>query len=395
MRSTVKLKLLGLAVALAASASLVAVASRTTNAYFSDTISGTMTGTLGSGTAACPYRLALGTSKACQWDVKHCQPQRPLSIAQYDSKGAMFLNFGDQVRNESDAFSDVFRIVSLVPDDRLVTFKVTGTIAMLVGDVHLTNSKSTVLKAGTTQSVYVKISVPARVTPGNYTGTLTVQVSGWTGNSQLPMAVTVRSNAPKERCPYYFEAGRCTTGRSKPSGNRQDSLAAVATYDSTGAMLLDLGPQKRRTSKAFHDIFRLVSLVGVPRVVSFGVSGAIAPFVRQVSFDNLQRAVLAGLAVQPAGIRIHIPAQTRAGTYSGTLTVRLRGWPEVARVQVTLTVRGSGSRTGTAVSLEATPSARPTVAPTPPTPSATPAPTETPTPTSAPAPTPSGGVNGV
>jgi cell division septation protein DedD len=193
------MRVLGLALALVVTACLTAVASQDTNAYFSDSKSGTMTGTLGTWGSQAPYRIEAGASKARHWDSKGCRPARVLPIAQYDSSGALFLDFGDEVRHNSNASPDVFRLISLVDQSQAVTFKVTGPMSTFVSVVRLGDGKSGVLKGRATASVYIKICVPEHARTGTYTGTLTVHVDGWAADAQLPMTITVRSTEPRYR----------------------------------------------------------------------------------------------------------------------------------------------------------------------------------------------------
>jgi cell division septation protein DedD len=198
VRFTPKVKLLGLALALMLTACLTAVAARGTNAYFSDTKSGTMTGTLGSWGATAPYRLQAGTSKARHWDLKGSQRARVLPIAQYDSTGVLFLDFGEEVRHNSNASPDVFRLVSLVDEPRAVSFSVSGSMAAFVTVVRLRDGTSGILQGRATESVYIKISVPDDVQPGDYSGTLTVHVDGWPSDAQLHMIITVRATSAEQ-----------------------------------------------------------------------------------------------------------------------------------------------------------------------------------------------------
>ena len=143
----------------------------------------------------CPYRLEPGASKARHWDLEDSQPARVQPIAQYDSTGTLFLDFGEEVPHNSNASPDVFRLVSLVAEPRAVSFSVSGAMAAFVTDVRLKDGAS-VLQGGAIESVFVKIGVPDDAQPGTYTGTLTVHVDGWTPDVQLPMTITVRGASP-------------------------------------------------------------------------------------------------------------------------------------------------------------------------------------------------------
>lgn len=187
----IKLKLITLALALVLSAALMAQAGGQTAAYFSDTKAGAFTGTLGDWSP--PYTLALGNSKARHWEIKDVQPPRVLPIAQYDATGAIFLDFGEEVRNNKNASPDVFRMVSTSSTDRAVTFTVSGEMAAFVTAVRLDDDKPATLEALATERVCVEISVPNGAGLRDYTGILTVHVNGWPDDAQLPMVITVRA----------------------------------------------------------------------------------------------------------------------------------------------------------------------------------------------------------
>jgi len=179
--------------ALALSATLVAVATRDTNAYFTDVHSGTMSGTLGSWAKPCPYRLAPGTAKAQHWDNQSCGTSRASLIAQCDKSGALSLDFGDALGGQCMTWSDVFRVVSLVDDRRSVSFSVSGAMAAFVTAVRLNGCGSATLAGHATADVYVAVSIPDRARPGEYSGTLTVHMAGSTKDTQLPMGICVRT----------------------------------------------------------------------------------------------------------------------------------------------------------------------------------------------------------
>ena len=233
MRFTIKLKLLGIALALTVGACLIAVASRDTNAYFTDVHTGTMGGTSGSSTSECPYRLDPGTSKAQHWDAKVCQEARVLPIAQHDSSGALFLDFGDVVVRNGNCSPDVFRMVSLVDESRSVTFRVTGQIAAFVTLVRLDGRTAGVLKGRATESVFIKICVPDHARPGRYSGTLTLHVDGWTDDAQLHLTIDVRSKKPAHRSAPNRH--RAVPRKSTPRPTQTPCTAAAPAAASTPA----------------------------------------------------------------------------------------------------------------------------------------------------------------
>ena len=200
----------------------MAVASRDTNAYFTGAHTGRMGGTLGSSPAECPYSLQPGTSKARHWDLKDCQSARVQPIAQYDSRGTLFLDFGEEVPKNGNASPDVFRLVSLVAEPRAVSFTVSGAMAALVTEVRLRDGTS-LLQGGATASVYVKIGVPGDAQPGDYSGTLTVHVDGWSVDPMLPMTITVRGTPPRGHAGGEPNAGAGGYAERGPLGHAQRS----------------------------------------------------------------------------------------------------------------------------------------------------------------------------
>ena len=229
MRSKRKLRLPALALALAASACLLAVASRDTNAYFTNVHTGRMGGTLASASAKCPYRLDHGASKARHWDSKDVQHPRVLPIAQCDSAGALYLDFGEEVPGNSSASPDVFRFVSLVTDPRAVSFSVNGAMAAFVTEVRLKDG-GFALPGGATESVYVKVAVPHGVQLGDYSGTLTVHVAGCSPDVQLRMIITVRDTSPAATRPAATPAA---TPAGTPAATPVATPAATPTAPPT------------------------------------------------------------------------------------------------------------------------------------------------------------------
>ena len=145
----IKAKLIVLALALALSALLMARAAGTTNAYFTDTQAGTISGTLGQWSAR--WTLEPGTSKAHHAaDLKssHLEP-----IARLDGDGQLFLDFGDEVAGNSNSSPDVFRIVSHDSADHIISFSCEGDIAVMIDGVEL-SGHSPVLHHGDQQCAH-------------------------------------------------------------------------------------------------------------------------------------------------------------------------------------------------------------------------------------------------
>ena len=94
------------------------------------------------------------------------------------------------------------------------------------------------------------------------------------------MSGTVGSGCGK--APYRLEPGTSRAQHWESGGCQQGSRQLVARYDSLHALCLDFGDVLQHSGTTWPDVFRLVSLVGGPRAVTFSVSGPIAPFVTDV-----------------------------------------------------------------------------------------------------------------
>ncbi len=189
----IRAKLILLAIVLTLSAVLVARASSTTEAYFSDTRAGTITGTLGDWTPLC--RFEPGTSKARHWDLKGGQASRVLLIARLDTAGALSLDFGDVPPGDTSESPDVVRIVSEDEASRRVDFAFEGAAAALFGEAGLVG-ETAVLVAGATERVRVRVAVPEGAIPGEYRGDLVLSLDG-TPEPRIPVVVPVRANGTK------------------------------------------------------------------------------------------------------------------------------------------------------------------------------------------------------
>jgi hypothetical protein len=182
----IKAKLIVLAIALVLSAVLMARAVGTTSAYFSDTKTGALSGTLGQ--CSSLWTLEPGASKARHGSDSRCS--RLLPIARLDSEGSLFLDFGDEVPGNSNSSPDVFRIVSHASVDAAVSFAIDGDIAPLIDAVEL-SGHTAVLRAGRTTSVRVKLRVPRGAHAGEYRGDLVLSVNGVEA-LRVPMTLNVQ-----------------------------------------------------------------------------------------------------------------------------------------------------------------------------------------------------------
>lgn len=181
-----------------------------------------------------PFKLCPGTSKARHWEIKDIQPARVLPIAQLTADGDLYLDFGDEVRNNSNASPDVFRIVSLTSEPRDVTFEVSGSMAAFVTDVHLCDPTPGILEGDATESVYIKIHLPNDAELTTYTGTLTVIVEGWETEIEIPMMIRVRAKHLKpEPPPVTVATPTPTASATAPAPSPTASVSTSPTASAT------------------------------------------------------------------------------------------------------------------------------------------------------------------
>lgn len=191
-----------LILSLALSACMVASGSRSSGAYFTDSQPGTITGTYARLDPPAPtvlYRLEAGGSKELHWGPGTDEPASGDPIARFDAAEAMLLDFGEAPAGHGDSRPDVFRLISVVEDPRIVTLGVTGAMADFVTEVRLGNGKSRVLDAYATERIYFQIRITDDAPVGVYSGTVSVHVQGWADDVLLPMTITVcdkKGNGP-------------------------------------------------------------------------------------------------------------------------------------------------------------------------------------------------------
>ena len=224
----IKLKLIALALALVLSAALTARAGGMTDALFSDTASGTISGTIGSWSPP-PCTLEAGSSKARHWDLKEEQSPRVLPIAQSGAEGQLYLDFGDESPGNANSSPDTFRIVSHDAVARGLSFVVTGAVSGMISQVEL--KQAAVLDAGATESVRVKLSVPKDALPGEYAGELIVWVEG-TGELRIPVVLTVKARGGGgEPEPQSTATPDAPTPVATPEGTPSDTPAPEPSPD--------------------------------------------------------------------------------------------------------------------------------------------------------------------
>ena len=393
----------------AAALLLVLLSVATASAWWA--ASATLPALISTGTWAsqCPYGLQPGTSKARHWDLKDSQAARVLPIAQYDSTGALLLDFGDEEPHNRNASPDVIRLVSLVAESCAVSFSVSGAMNAFVTDVRLQDGAS-VLQGGATESVYVKIGVPGDALPGDYSGTLTVHVGGWTPDAQLPMMITVRGAAPvipavtppatptveptatapatpspspssvpapaPPQAPFVtFTPGLSTV---MPLPGLETPAPAVASVQPDGTISLAFGQVTSTMQLYYDDVLRLTSGDSSDASVSFSLSASLAGSAQVGFWDAPQAAfspdpTLPAAATRPLAFAFSLPGDAPLGEQQGTLTVVVR--------------LASGAEQKTVLPVSFTVGAAETASPTP-EPSSTVSPTPTASDTSTPSPSP-------
>jgi hypothetical protein len=215
-------------------ACLIGAGSHDTNAYFSDARSGTMTGTIACPPPACvPIRFVPGKSKALHWGCDCSGSAAGAPIARVDGSGTMTLDFGEAPAGHGDTRPDVFRIVSLVDDSRIVDFRVDGPMCDFVTEVSLEKSACGVLPGRATRRVRFDVRIPHDASAGAYAGTLVVRVQGWAQEARIPMTIAVcdtkaKAGAQQGCLPVPSQA---TSGTAVPSVSVSDSPtpAPIAT----------------------------------------------------------------------------------------------------------------------------------------------------------------------
>lgn len=185
-------KLWALAAVLAGTVGLVALATNSSGAYFSDTAMGTIMLSVAtpSPTPRPPCHLEPGRSRARHWEESdrgwHWWP-----IAWYDASENLCLDFGEMRQGSRKSWPDVLRLTSLIETPQRVTFCISGALAPCVTSVHLAGHGGGALRVGATASVAMTIDLPRSLKPGMYTGRLTIHIAGWSPDARLPMVVRV------------------------------------------------------------------------------------------------------------------------------------------------------------------------------------------------------------
>ena len=106
--------------------------------------------------------------KPAGWNNKDSQSERVLPIAQYNSEGALFLDFGEEVPGNSNAWADVFRFVFAGHRFACRGLRRTGAISALVTEVRLRDGTFMLAGRAKENISHVKIGVPDDTGPGAY-----------------------------------------------------------------------------------------------------------------------------------------------------------------------------------------------------------------------------------
>jgi hypothetical protein len=143
---------------------------------------------------------------------------------------------------------------------------------------------------------------------------------------------------PVPSAPYRIEPGASKALHWGPGDDGPASGLSIAQLDLTGSMYLDFGEVPAGHGDSRPDVFRLVSLAGDARTVTFDVTGPMADIVTDVSLGDGASDTLAGGATSRVRMRIRIPAGASPGTYAGTIAVHVQGWAEDVRLPMTIDV---------------------------------------------------------
>ena len=323
-----------------AAAALIAVVLVASPAFGWFTASAKTTAKLATGTWGNYLTFTPGASQATHYSASGC-PQS-VTIASLDKQRNLSLDFGAALPATTTTWPDVFRVTSSAPAALKVSFSPSGAIAPFIASVGFAgDTTGGALNPKQTRSVAVQLVVPAKTSPGTYSGTLTVAVVGASESHTIPLTVTVLAKKP---CPspsptpcLGLSPGSSHATHYSPSGCPQS--VTIASLDKQGNLSCDFGAALPATSTSWSDVFRLTSSAPVALKVSFTPSGAIAPFIASVGFAaDTTGGVLNPKQARSVAVELVVPAKTSPGTYSGSLTVAVVGSSESHAIHLTVTV---------------------------------------------------------
>ena len=292
-------------------------------------------GTISSGTWGAYLTFTPGASQATHYSS--CGTAQQLPIASLDKQGNLSCDFGDALPGSTTSWSDVFRVTSAAPAALKVSFTPSGALAPFISSVGFAaDTTGGALNPKQTRDVAVQLVLAKTVSPGTYSGTLTVAVVGGSESHAIPLTVTVLAKKP---CVSYltFCPGASQATHYSSCGTAQQ--LPIASLDKQGNLSLDFGDALPGSTTSWSDVFRVTSAAPAALKVSFTPSGALAPFISSVGFA----ADTTGGALNPkqtrdVAVQLVLAKTVSPGTYSGTLTVAVVGGSESHAIPLTVTV---------------------------------------------------------
>lgn len=178
---------------LAASVIFLLLVATSALAWFTASTEGSVT--ISTGTWGDALRFEPGHSRALHWSDAGAPDL--LTIARRSDEGDLSLDFGDAPPGGHRTWPDVLRVTSTAAAPLRVSLSVNGAIGECIGDVWLAKGVPTdALEPGRPRSIRVRLAVPEGVTPGEYTGALTVGVVGGTETHTFAMTIRIGSTTP-------------------------------------------------------------------------------------------------------------------------------------------------------------------------------------------------------
>jgi len=333
--------------------------------------------------------FAPGCSQATHYSSSGC-PQS-VTIASLDKQGNISCDFGAALLGSTTSWSDVFRVTSTAPAVLKVSFTPSGASKPFVASVGFAgDTTGGALNPKQTRSVAVQLVVPAKTSPGTYSGTLTVAVVGGSESHTIPLTVTVLAKKPKQARLFTLCLG---LSKVLPSGSSTPppTPPAVACVQPDGIIALSFGEVPLARTIQFTDVVHMASSAGKTADVTLTLSGPAAKVVQRVGFwGGSKLGVLykdltlkVGKTAQVA-FQFDVGSTSLLGSQSGTLTLTAKlanGTLQQSELPITLDVVDPSADPSASPSSSPSPSVAPQVTVSP---SVTPSGAAVPSPSAAP-----------
>jgi hypothetical protein len=162
--------------------------------------------------------------------VRHGNGRASFPIASKNANGKLTLDFGEIPAGNSNNSNDVFEIAINAKAPMTVTLSVQGRFAGLVESISLGKGDDKgQLASGETQSVNVKLKVPAGTTPGDYRGTITATPDD--GSAVVISAMVTVSDDGSAKGTGTTSSATTTTLATEPVEPTTPSTTTTATSE--------------------------------------------------------------------------------------------------------------------------------------------------------------------